>query len=336
MPCFFSAANWEVFVNGLLEVAVSVVVSTQSLNLQVKSDGDEDDEKVGRSLLRSWWILVEKVNAEVKLQRNALSVIELPTGIKDDADNECENTSSNNSLDLASNDFQKIYKPKLRPRMLGASTSRNHATQLQSIGLNFCSHGMLKVDFSKLETSMSWRYWRHFNLVEGTKRLKTIWWPLAALKKTLMSHAGKPVASSMSSSGNGKGKGKNQKGSFKNSKSSWWRSPREILEIEEFGIDHVVSRLINFSSRKTDGEHVGNDIEETLESVVNGHQENDSLFDDANSWLSVDIGEFGKKNLGHDGNRGVGMCMGCTEIDGLEEFPLLVEEFEYNEMSKRN
>ena len=113
-----------------------------------------------------WHWLVLTTGAEVKLQRNALSVIELPTGNEDDVDNECENPSSNNSLDLASDDFQKIYKPKSRPRMLGASTSRNHATQLQSTGSNFHSHGMLKVDFSKLETSALWRYWRHFNLVE--------------------------------------------------------------------------------------------------------------------------------------------------------------------------
>lgn len=115
-----------------------------------------------------WHWLVLTNGAEVKLQRNALSVIELPTGQEDDGDNECENPSSNNnSSDLVSDDLQKLYKPKSRPRVLGASSGRNNnASQFQSSGSNFHSHGMLKVDLSKLETSALWRYWRHFNLVE--------------------------------------------------------------------------------------------------------------------------------------------------------------------------
>eukprot|EP00252_Welwitschia_mirabilis_P020371 TRINITY_DN498_c0_g1_i1.p2 TRINITY_DN498_c0_g1~~TRINITY_DN498_c0_g1_i1.p2 ORF type:complete len:115 (-),score=25.14 TRINITY_DN498_c0_g1_i1:763-1107(-) len=44
-----------------------------------------------------WHWLALTNGAEVKLQRNALSVIELPTGQDEDADNECENPSSNNN-----------------------------------------------------------------------------------------------------------------------------------------------------------------------------------------------------------------------------------------------
>eukprot|EP01018_Ginkgo_biloba_P012322 Gb_31640 [translate_table: standard] len=113
---------------------------------------------------RGWHWLVLANGVEVKLQRNALSVIELPTGNEDEVDNERENPSSNNSLGLVSDNF---HKPELRSRMLGGSTSRNHANQLQSTGSNIHSHGMMKVDFSKLETSALWRYWKHFNLVEG-------------------------------------------------------------------------------------------------------------------------------------------------------------------------
>eukprot|EP00252_Welwitschia_mirabilis_P020373 TRINITY_DN498_c0_g1_i3.p1 TRINITY_DN498_c0_g1~~TRINITY_DN498_c0_g1_i3.p1 ORF type:complete len:212 (-),score=37.46 TRINITY_DN498_c0_g1_i3:330-965(-) len=105
-----------------------------------------------------WHWLALTNGAEVKLQRNALSVIELPTGQDEDADNE------------SSEDFHKISKPKSRSRLIGSSSSRNsnnnsnNASQLQGSGSNFHSHGALKVDLSKLETSALWRYWRHFNL----------------------------------------------------------------------------------------------------------------------------------------------------------------------------
>ncbi|XP_057828795.1 uncharacterized protein LOC131039958 isoform X3 [Cryptomeria japonica] len=116
-----------------------------------------------------WHWLVLTNGSEVKLQRNALSVIELPTGQEEDGENDCEHPSSNNnSMDLGCDDLHKTYKPKSRSRVLGGSSSRNHShsAQLQSTGSNFHSHGMLKVDLSKLETSALWRYWRHFNLVE--------------------------------------------------------------------------------------------------------------------------------------------------------------------------
>uniref|UniRef100_A0A0D6R5E1 Histone deacetylase complex subunit SAP30 Sin3 binding domain-containing protein n=1 Tax=Araucaria cunninghamii TaxID=56994 RepID=A0A0D6R5E1_ARACU len=115
-----------------------------------------------------WHWLVLTNGDEVKLQRNALSVTELPTGQEDDGENECENPSSNNnSMDLGSEEMHKSYKPKSRSRVIGGS-SRNysHSAQLQSNRSNFHSHGMLKVDLSKLEISALWRYWRHFNLVE--------------------------------------------------------------------------------------------------------------------------------------------------------------------------
>ncbi|XP_057828794.1 uncharacterized protein LOC131039958 isoform X2 [Cryptomeria japonica] len=93
-----------------------------------------------------WHWLVLTNGSEVKLQRNALSVIELPTGQEEDGENDCEHPSSNNnSMDLGCDDLHKTYKPKSRSRVLGGSSSRNHShsAQLQSTGSNFHSHGML-------------------------------------------------------------------------------------------------------------------------------------------------------------------------------------------------
>eukprot|EP01018_Ginkgo_biloba_P031902 Gb_25353 [translate_table: standard] len=107
---------------------------------------------------------------EVKLQRNALSVIEAPTGHEEDDENECENFLSSSS-ELVSDFFQKPYKSKQRPHKQAASVtkgiSKNNGTELQSAGSKSPSHGMLKVDLSKLETNALWRYWRHFNLVDA-------------------------------------------------------------------------------------------------------------------------------------------------------------------------
>ncbi|KAH9303026.1 hypothetical protein KI387_014609, partial [Taxus chinensis] len=118
------------------------------------------------------WVkfLVLTNGIEVKLQRNALSVIEGPTGHEDDDRNECENFLSSSS-ELAFDDFQKPHKPKQRHHKTVASVSKglskNHPSEVQSAGLKQSSHGVLKVDLSKLETTALWRYGRHFNLVDA-------------------------------------------------------------------------------------------------------------------------------------------------------------------------
>uniref|UniRef100_A0A0D6QSV0 Histone deacetylase complex subunit SAP30 Sin3 binding domain-containing protein n=1 Tax=Araucaria cunninghamii TaxID=56994 RepID=A0A0D6QSV0_ARACU len=120
--------------------------------------------------LGGWHWLVLTNGIEVKLQRNALSVIEAPTGHKDDDGNECENFLSSGS-ELASEDFQKPHKLKQRQHKTVASVSKglskNHNSEVQSAGSRQSSNGMLKVDLSKLETTALWRYWRHFNLVDA-------------------------------------------------------------------------------------------------------------------------------------------------------------------------
>ncbi|XP_031503269.1 uncharacterized protein LOC116266262 [Nymphaea colorata] len=115
--------------------------------------------------LGGWHWLVLKNGVEVKLQRNALSVIEAPTGNEDD-DDECDNSFSSSSDIGSSIEFHKPVKPRVRhskPWVSSAkSTSRNHYREVQS-GVHKPS---TKVNLAKLETAALWRYWRHFNLVD--------------------------------------------------------------------------------------------------------------------------------------------------------------------------
>ncbi|KAF3791524.1 hypothetical protein EJ110_NYTH14308 [Nymphaea thermarum] len=114
--------------------------------------------------LGGWHWLVLKNGVEVKLQRNALSVIEAPTGNEDD-DDECDNSFSSSSDIGSSIEFHKPVKPRVRhpkPWVSSAkSTSRSHYREVQS-GVHKPS---TKVNLAKLETAALWRYWRHFNLV---------------------------------------------------------------------------------------------------------------------------------------------------------------------------
>ncbi|KAG6786569.1 hypothetical protein POTOM_008175 [Populus tomentosa] len=110
---------------------------------------------------------------EVKLQRNALSVIEAPTGNEEDDDLEFENVQWN-GLDmgeLASDDTQKSHRSRNRTHK---STGSSHKTMSRSLSCDSQSKGSIstprgttKVDLSKLEVAALWRYWRHFNLVDS-------------------------------------------------------------------------------------------------------------------------------------------------------------------------
>ncbi|KAL5987123.1 hypothetical protein ACLOJK_041119 [Asimina triloba] len=103
---------------------------------------------------------------EVKLQRNALSVIEAPTG-QDDDDAECENMQWN-IRDLASDDSRKPHRPRHHPHKTIGSPDKtmSHANSCDSQYMDSISppQGATKVDFSKLETEALWKYWRHFDL----------------------------------------------------------------------------------------------------------------------------------------------------------------------------
>ncbi|KAJ9705973.1 hypothetical protein PVL29_001516 [Vitis rotundifolia] len=87
--------------------------------------------------LGGWHWLVLKNGVEVKLQRNALSVLEPPTGNEEDDDHDFDNSSS--SSDIASSiEFHKLSKPRARhtrpwaPSASVKSTNRNSHREVQS------------------------------------------------------------------------------------------------------------------------------------------------------------------------------------------------------------
>lgn len=120
--------------------------------------------------LGGWHWLVLTNGIEVKLQRNALSVIEAPTGNEEDDDLEFENVQWNGS-EMTSDDTQKSHRLKIRTHK---SSGSSHKTMSRSISCDSQSkssvstpRGSTKIDLSKLEMAALWRYWRHFNLVDS-------------------------------------------------------------------------------------------------------------------------------------------------------------------------
>ncbi|XP_022027696.1 uncharacterized protein LOC110928935 isoform X1 [Helianthus annuus] len=105
---------------------------------------------------------------EVKLRRNALSVIEAPTGNEDD-DFELENGQSNGS-DMASDDTKKVHRSRLRLRKSTTGSPRNKTVgrslhhDSQSKASFTTSRGSVKIDLRKLEMAALRRYLLHFNL----------------------------------------------------------------------------------------------------------------------------------------------------------------------------
>nr|GMC54239.1 Histone deacetylase complex subunit SAP30/SAP30-like protein [Ipomoea batatas] len=120
--------------------------------------------------LGGWHWLVLTNGIEVKLQRNALSVIEAPTGNEDDDDLEFENFQWNGS-DMASDDTQKSHRSRYR---MHKSSGSSHKTLCRTLSCDAQSKGCVsaprrstKVDLSKLEMTALWRYLQHFNLVSS-------------------------------------------------------------------------------------------------------------------------------------------------------------------------
>ncbi|XP_042430290.1 uncharacterized protein LOC122016920 [Zingiber officinale] len=113
--------------------------------------------------LGGWHWLVLTNGIEVKLQRNALSVVEAPTGHEEDDETECEWNGS----EMASGDMKTTKPHKMRARHHKGSSnksfSRSHSCDSHK-GSVSSSRGTLTVDLSKLETRALWRYWHHFNL----------------------------------------------------------------------------------------------------------------------------------------------------------------------------
>ncbi|XP_042010779.1 uncharacterized protein LOC121759309 [Salvia splendens] len=117
--------------------------------------------------LGGWHWLVLKNGVEVKLQRNALSVLEPPTGNEEDDDYDFDDSSSGS--DIASDfQFSKINKPQARysrPWSPMKSVNRNSCREVQFK----CHTAQLRVNLSKLGTGSLWRYWRSFHLAHVSR-----------------------------------------------------------------------------------------------------------------------------------------------------------------------
>ncbi|XP_042491358.1 uncharacterized protein LOC122071133 isoform X2 [Macadamia integrifolia] len=123
--------------------------------------------------LGGWHWLVLKNGVEVKLQRNALSVLEPPTGNEeDDDDHDLDNSCSSSDMGEKENYFSssiqlhKSSKPRVRhtrPWISAKSINRSHCREIQSN----IHKPQLRVNLAKLGTNSLWRYWKRFNLARN-------------------------------------------------------------------------------------------------------------------------------------------------------------------------
>ncbi|KAG6527617.1 uncharacterized protein LOC122041005 [Zingiber officinale] len=123
--------------------------------------------------LGGWHWLVLKNGVEVKLQRNALSVLEAPTGNEDDNEEiDCDNSFCSSSdvgdkdIDYSSLEFHKSTKPRVRHTRPWTSSAKSNNGRSNYRDAHSNSHKRhTRVNLAKLGTATLWRYWRHFNLV---------------------------------------------------------------------------------------------------------------------------------------------------------------------------
>ncbi|KAG4206614.1 hypothetical protein ERO13_A03G019200v2 [Gossypium hirsutum] len=114
--------------------------------------------------LGGWHWLVLKNGVEVKLQRNALSVLEHPTGNEVDGDHDFDNSSSGSDI-ASSIEFQRPAKPRVRhtkpwvPSASMKSTNRSGYRDVRSI-----IHTPQSVNLARLDTNSLRRYCKHFKL----------------------------------------------------------------------------------------------------------------------------------------------------------------------------
>ncbi|XP_022845485.1 uncharacterized protein LOC111368472 [Olea europaea var. sylvestris] len=126
--------------------------------------------------LGGWHWLVLKNGVEVKLQRNALSVLEPPTGNEEDDDYDFEDSSSGSDICQKDNyrfstgfQFGKLSKPRIRysrpwsPTASARSINGSSCREIQSK----CHVLHPRVNLTKLGTGSLWRYWRSFNLASN-------------------------------------------------------------------------------------------------------------------------------------------------------------------------
>ncbi|KAK6947804.1 Histone deacetylase complex subunit SAP30, Sin3 binding domain [Dillenia turbinata] len=122
--------------------------------------------------LGGWHWLVLKNGVEVKLQRNALSVLEHATGNEDDEDHEFYLSSSGSDIcerdnDFSSNiEFQKMNKPRVRhtrPWAPSASSKLSNRGIYKEVQSSIRIPHM-RANIGKLGSNSLWRYCRRFNL----------------------------------------------------------------------------------------------------------------------------------------------------------------------------
>ncbi|GAB2273887.1 hypothetical protein Dimus_008659 [Dionaea muscipula] len=128
--------------------------------------------------LGGWHWLVLKNGVEVKLQRNALSVLEPPTGNEDDDDFDFDNSTCSSDMGEKDQDhfpssmvFPRITKQRVRPTKpcapssLAKSSSRGCYKVLPP---TIHVPSSTRVNLAKLGSSSLWRYCRRFHLVQGS------------------------------------------------------------------------------------------------------------------------------------------------------------------------
>ncbi|XP_051129369.1 uncharacterized protein LOC127250242 [Andrographis paniculata] len=123
--------------------------------------------------LGGWHWLVLKNGAEVKLQRNALSVLGPPTGNEEDDEYDFDDFSSGSDVGepdhhrySTSFHLSKISKPRVRytrPWLPPASTTSINRGSCREVQSKFhAAH--LRVNLARLGTGSMWRYYRSFRL----------------------------------------------------------------------------------------------------------------------------------------------------------------------------
>ncbi|ERM94945.1 hypothetical protein AMTRI_Chr07g80490 [Amborella trichopoda] len=116
--------------------------------------------------LGGWHWLILKNGTEVKLQRNALSVLEPPRGDEDDyQDNDPDNNSmcSSSENDISTTDFHKKARPRVRhpkPWSTSLKSVKSHLRDTQPT-----ANHQLRVNLAKLDMATLWSYLTHFNIV---------------------------------------------------------------------------------------------------------------------------------------------------------------------------
>ncbi|XWS61751.1 hypothetical protein CRYUN_Cryun07bG0152500 [Craigia yunnanensis] len=111
--------------------------------------------------LGGWHWLVLKNGIEVKLQRNALSVLEHPTGNEVDDDHDFDNSSSGSDI-ASSIEFQRPAKPRVRHAKPWVPSATMKSTNRSGI------HAPQSVNLARLDIDTLRRYCRHFKLVVPT------------------------------------------------------------------------------------------------------------------------------------------------------------------------